>query len=171
MRRILACIGSAGFLLALGVGWHLLAGDEPKPKPRQPVPLTKSPPKTDAPDEKGSLQVPGQEEEKSPLAKFMRKKLASADMILEGLVTENFGKVAKGAEELETISKEEKWRVSNDPIYAQMSQEFRRTAKKLQEDAKETTIDAAALTWIKVTMSCIECHKWTKGMLLAGDEN
>lgn len=171
MRRILACIGSAGFLLTLGLGWHLHAGDDSKPKPRQPVPLTKSPPKADSPKENEALTAPRQEEEQSPLAKFMRKKLAASDQILEGLVTENFGKIGKGAEQLESMSKAEKWRVSNDPIYAQMSREFRRTAKQLQEDAKEATIDAAALTWIKVTMSCIECHKWTKGMLLAGDGN
>lgn len=108
-----------------------------------------------------------QKKKEPALAKFMRGKLTASNQILEGLVTENFDLVAKGAETLEKMSQAEQWRVSNDPIYGQFSREFHRTAQQLKKDAATGKIDAVALTWIKTTMNCIECHKFTKGMLIS----
>lgn len=108
-----------------------------------------------------------QKKKEAALAKFMRGKLTASNQILEGLVTENFDLVSKGAETLEKMSQAEQWRVSNDQIYRQFSEEFRRTAQQLKKDAATGKIDAASLTWIKTTMNCIECHKFTKGMLIS----
>lgn len=110
---------------------------------------------------------PEAESPKDPtLADFMRLKLAASNQILEGLVTENFGLVSKGAAKLGELSTAEKWRVINDSIYRQFTGEFQRSVEQLQKDAKDQKIDAASLTWIKTTMNCIECHKYTKGVLV-----
>ncbi len=128
-------------LVGIGAAWKLTA-DEPAKEPQK---------------------------DRAALAKFMREKLEASNQVLEGLVTENFGLIVKGAEKLESMSEAEKWRVSNDVIYRQLSEDFRRIAKQLQKDAKAATIDPASLTWIKATMNCIECHKYTKGMLISGE--
>jgi hypothetical protein len=101
------------------------------------------------------------------LAKFMRAKLGSTDKILEGLVTEDFDKIAEGAKELETMSGAEQWRVSNDAMYAHFSADFRLIAKNLQKDAAEKELDAASMKYIRLTMSCIECHKFVRATLVA----
>lgn len=169
MRRILLCVGVAGMLLALNFGLKLGADD----KPKQPIKLEKAPlaqkdSKKDEPETERKPFVPRLDPE-SPLAQFMRKKLAASNLILDGLVTENFGNIEKGAKQLEEMSSVEQWRVSNDAIYRQLSGDFRRIAAQLQKDSKEATVDAAALTWIKATLACIECHKYTKGMLISGE--
>jgi hypothetical protein len=103
------------------------------------------------------------------LAKFMRAKLGSTDKILEGLVTEDFAKIAEGAKELETMSGAEQWRVSNDAMYAHFSADFRLIAKNLQQDAADKELDAASMKYIRLTMGCIECHKFVRATLVANE--
>uniref|UniRef100_A0A7C2P3Y0 Cytochrome C n=1 Tax=Schlesneria paludicola TaxID=360056 RepID=A0A7C2P3Y0_9PLAN len=102
------------------------------------------------------------------LRAFMRKKLDACSQILEGLTTEN-GPLAKaGADALTELSSAEKWRVSNDVVYKQFSEEFQRTAKKLADSAEKGNFDDVTLKWIDATLSCIECHKFVRGMRIAG---
>jgi len=109
-----------------------------------------------------------EKENKDPLAKYMRQKLQASNQILEGLVTEDMQLVRKGATQLEKMSKEEQFMVLNDAIYRQFSLDFQRSVQQLQKDAEKSSVDAASLTWIKTTLNCIECHKYTKGMLVTG---
>lgn len=119
------------------------------------------------------LAAPGMSQEKQPLKKdealrtFMRKKLEACDQVLEGLVTEDGPMVVAGAKALNELSSAEKWRVSNDLMYRQFSEEFTRTTKKLQAAAEKENFDDVALKWIDATMSCVECHKWVRGMRVA----
>ena len=157
-------------LLAVGLTWQLVADDNPQKKPRlfQKETVQQKQPKsvdTDEPIKTLKEKITPE----SPLAKFMRKKLSASNLVLEGLVTENYGLISMGAKQMEAMSQEEQWRVSNDAIYRQLSDDFQRITQQLQKDAKGTSIDAAALTWNKATMSCIECHKYTQGILISGE--
>jgi len=114
----------------------------------------------------------GISQEKKPtkedqLREFMRKKLDACNQVLEGLVTEDGKMVATGATTLHEMSNAEKWRVSNDLVYRQFSEEFHRSTKKLREAAEKENFDDVALKWIDTTMSCVECHKWVRGMRVA----
>jgi hypothetical protein len=126
----------------------------PKNEPNQPT--TKNPPARKE-----------QPEEKTPLQKFMRAKLGGSSQILEGLVTEQFDLIQKGTTELGRISSAAKWRVSNDAMYRQFSNEFQRKVSRLEKMAKAKNLDGAALAYIDVSMSCIECHKWVRAVLIA----
>jgi len=94
---------------------------------------------------------------------FMRSKLKASQEILEGLTTEDFELVAKGAKELNTMTQGEKWRVSNDVMYKQFSQEFQRKTAALEKSAKGGQVNDISLKWVSVTMSCIECHSYVRG--------
>lgn len=114
----------------------------------------------------------GISQEKKPtkedqLREFMRKKLDACNQVLEGLVTEDGKMVATGASTLNEMSNAEKWRVSNDLVYRQFSEEFQRSTKKLRAAAEKENFDDVALKWIDTTMSCVECHKWVRGMRVA----
>jgi hypothetical protein len=104
---------------------------------------------------------------KADLRTFMRGKLHAADQVLEGLVTEDFALISKGAGELKQIGDAAKWRVSNDAMYRQHSTEFQRKVSQLDKSAKDKQLDGAALAYIDLTMSCVDCHKWVKATLIA----
>lgn len=124
------------------------------------------PPEVRAADDEKQAQKEKEQAKDAPLAKYMRQKLKASNQILEGLVTEDMKLVRTGAAQLEKMSKEEQFMVLNDAIYRQFSLDFQRSVEQLQKDAEKNSVDAASLTWIKTTLNCIECHKYTKGMLV-----
>lgn len=109
---------------------------------------------------------PDEEEEAADLSKFMRKKLTASNQVLEGLVTDDMARVDEAAERLLRMSHAERWRASNDMMYMHHSRQFRRSVEKMQNKAKQKSIDGAALAWIDVTMSCIRCHEWVRDSML-----
>ena len=110
----------------------------------------------------------GGEEQPNQVREFMRRKLPHSQKVLEGLVTEDFESIAKHAQELSLISQAATWQVLQTPDYLDHSTEFRRAADRLTEAARKKNLDGAALAYIDVTMSCINCHKYVRGVRIAG---
>jgi cytochrome c556 len=98
---------------------------------------------------------------------FMRKKLVHAQKILEGITTDDLETVAKHAQELSLLSQAASWQVLQTPDYLQHSNEFRRAANSLTEAAKKRNADGAALAYLDVTMKCVTCHKYVRGVRVA----
>lgn len=123
--------------------------DENAPKPKKP--------QADAAADK----------EQKDLSHFMRAKLEASGKVLEGLAVEDFALIKEGAKKLNEISTAEKWRVSNDALYRNFSDDFQRVTKDLMTAAEEENLDRAALKWMDATMSCIECHRYARGVMIA----
>lgn len=100
------------------------------------------------------------------VSKFMRLKLDASQKVLAGLALEEFELIQEGAGTLAEMSAAEKWRVSNDPIYRQHSVDFQRVAQRLVKNGKDGKLEASALSWLELTMQCIECHKWARANLM-----
>ena len=98
---------------------------------------------------------------------FMRDKLELSQKVLEGLATEDFDLIAAKATRLSAMSKEADWRVFENPDYDQQSVLFRRQVNALTRAAKEKNLDAATLAYVRITMSCVDCHKLVRGKLVA----
>lgn len=107
-----------------------------------------------------------QKEERS-LDKFMYQKLDRSSFILRGLMTEDFKLISENADKLLEMSHEEQWRASNDMMYLQHSGQFRSAVEDLRNKAEKHNIDGASLAWINVTMSCMQCHRWVRNVILA----
>jgi hypothetical protein len=104
------------------------------------------------------------------LKEFMRKKLAASNQILEGLCTEDLALVKAGALQMQEMSNAERWRVSNDVMYRQFSADFREITQGLADAAEAGNADRVALKWMDATMSCLDCHRFVRGMRVAGAE-
>ena len=151
-QRIVMTLGMIGIVTAVTI-WEVGSATSqdkavsPEVEPKQKVPAAKP-----------SLEQ----------VAFMRKKLEASAEILEGLTAEDSKLIIKGARALVEMSNAEKWKVRNDVMYRQFSGEFQRSAQSLLEAAEKENYDAAALKWIDTTMKCLECHKFVRGMRLAG---
>ena len=95
-------------------------------------------------------------------AELMRKKLNSAQTVLEGMVLEDFGLMMQGAQELKKISTAAEFNVIDFGEYSLFADKFRRVTEKLEKKAKEKNLDGATLAYIDMTMSCVECHKYVR---------
>ena len=98
---------------------------------------------------------------------FMRDKLELSQRVLEGLATEDYDLIIAKGTRLSAMSKEADWRVFENPDYDQQSVTFRRHVNSLVKAAKDKNLDAATLAYVRVTMSCVDCHKLVRGKLLA----
>lgn len=94
-----------------------------------------------------------------PLAKFMRQKLEHSQKVLEGLSRENYDMISSNAEALNVLGQATSWRVLQTPEYVQYSSEFLRLTKKLDEMAADKNLDGATLTYVQLTVNCVNCHK------------
>jgi hypothetical protein len=96
---------------------------------------------------------------KDKVAELMQRKLQESQKVLAGIALNDFDKIAKHAEELIEISKTAQWRVLKTPRYEMYSNDFRRTAETLVRHAKDRNLDAATLSYVDLTLTCVKCHK------------
>ena len=106
-------------------------------------------------------------EQPNKVSKFMRLKLGHAQKILEGLATDDLETVAANAQDLSMLSLEAGWQVLQTEDYMEQSREFRRATDALKNAAKKKNLDGAALAYVDVTMKCITCHKYVRGIHMA----
>ncbi|CAN5339369.1 hypothetical protein BH10PLA2_BH10PLA2_05080 [soil metagenome] len=90
---------------------------------------------------------------------MMREKLVAANKVLEGLSVEDFPKIAENAERLRIISRAASWHVIDSEEYARYSKNFQMEASDLKRHAEQKNLDAATLDYVRLTMTCVECHK------------
>lgn len=90
---------------------------------------------------------------------FMRAKLDAAGDALEGLTSEDFDQIRSGARQLQLMSQRAAWKVLKTPDYLQYSGEFRKAAEQMEEAAAEKNLDKAALAYVQLTLTCVNCHK------------
>jgi hypothetical protein len=93
---------------------------------------------------------------------LMRDKLTYAKDALDGLSVEDFDKVAKSAEMLRMISRASSWYVLDSDQYQRLSKNFQEQAADLERHAKDKNLDAAALDYMRISLTCIQCHKYVR---------
>ncbi len=118
-----------------------------------------------------SLAVADEGDRPKPTLKdFMRVKLTHSQKVLEGLTTNDFDLISKSAAELKLLSQSSAWEVMTTEDYIAQSSEFRRATEALSKAAEKKNLDAAALAYMDVTMKCVNCHKYVRGVRTAGPD-
>ncbi len=119
-------------------------------------------------EEKKKQDTPPRIDRNSPEAiarrDFMMTKLLFMQNALGGLTTGDMLEVAAAAKEIGEITKAGKWVSIDDEQYRKYEAEFQVTAQRLIEAAKTDSIDAATLRFQMLTTSCIDCHKYIRGI-------
>jgi hypothetical protein len=103
--------------------------------------------------------------QKPSRSEFMRQKLNFSKDVLEGLALEQFTSIEKNARALRRLSEAAEWEVPTIPNatdYVALTTQFQREADELAKQAKERNIDAATLAYLKLTMTCVQCHKFVR---------
>ena len=100
---------------------------------------------------------------------FMRDKLELSKRVLEGLATEDFDLIATKARRLGAMSLEPSWGLVEHPEYTRLSAEFRKNVELLGTAAQNKNLDGVTLAYVRVTMSCVDCHKFVRGKTTVGN--
>ena len=100
-------------------------------------------------------------------AEFMRMKLEYSKSVLEGLTLENYETIIKNAKALKKLSEAAEWEVPTIPNatdYVVFTSEFQRLTDEMAHKAKDKNIDGATLAYLRLTMNCVNCHKYVRQM-------
>jgi hypothetical protein len=100
-------------------------------------------------------------------AEFMRMKLEYSKNVLEGLTVEDYDEIAKNAKALRLMSRAAEWEVRTIPNagdYVVLTSEFQRHTDDLSKAAQAKNLDAATLAYLRLTMNCVNCHKYSRGL-------
>jgi hypothetical protein len=111
------------------------------------------------------LAVPGISQQEN--RELMRAKLNYSQQIVGGLALENFEQIAKNAQELARMSHATNWQVFRTEEYVMHSGEFRRAVESLRAQANKKNLEGAVLAYFDVTMKCVNCHKYMRGVRMA----
>ena len=103
------------------------------------------------------------------LAALMLAKLASSQKVVNGLVSEDFAEIRRGAEELNRICDATDWAGHTDQIYAHHRTELKRQSQKLIKLADDRNLDGAAFTYMHSLTTCISCHQYCRDVLKIAD--
>ncbi len=95
---------------------------------------------------------------------IMQSKLEHSQALLEGLTTEDYEGLAKHANALTLLSLEADWNILQTAEYRRLSEDFRRSTKRLTDTAKNENLDGATLAYVGVTVKCVECHKYVRSV-------
>ena len=115
----------------------------------------------------GAIWSVGQPKPGMSTKEFMREKLAHSQKVLEGLAMEDYFTIQAESKKLSAMTQEATWQAFQNPDYAQHSAIFRRHANALMRAAQDKNLDAATLAYVRLTMSCVDCHKLVRGKLIA----
>ncbi len=158
-------------LIFVAYAWAIAQQDIPQ----QDIPQQSPTPAQDQFQQQASqtiLQSPQQDESIEPRKPksvsddtqlYMHAKLANSQKVMEGLVTENFALIEKGAKQMKKISEAAHWPNTVDEVYQHYSVSFRKQCDKLAEQAKKQDLQAVHYTYLHMSTTCIDCHSYVRG--------
>jgi hypothetical protein len=102
------------------------------------------------------------------IAPIMEKKLRYTHELITSLATEDFARMADDARELRLIGETALMKVSPNLEYTKYSAEFSSIVDELGQRAKAHDLNGATLSYIRLTMNCVECHKYVRDKNILG---
>jgi hypothetical protein len=109
-----------------------------------------------------------QEEKKQETKKtLMTQKLEHAQKVLAAVAQNDYSQVEKHSQELIRISRELAWKHVRTERYEELSKEYRRELEGLIKAAKFKNNEAMALSYVKTSLACFNCHNHVREIKVA----
>jgi hypothetical protein len=108
------------------------------------------------------------EKKHKTIAPIMEKKLQYTHRLITSLATEDFARMADDARELRLIGNSTLLKISPNLEYAKYSIEFSSIVDELGRRAKDHDLNGATLSYIRLTVNCVECHKYVRDKNIFG---
>ena len=95
---------------------------------------------------------------------LMQQKLHHAQELLSALAVADYEGITTHARELQRISLEARWSQPHSNAYAALGDDFRSALDRVAVSAGKQNIDGAALNYLQVVLTCVQCHKVVRGV-------
>jgi hypothetical protein len=120
-----------------------------------------------------NVPLPAQDEiaappDKRSMENLMRQKLVAAKTVLEGISRQDHGMVQESAARMIELSRLEAWERMASPRFVQDTADFVAAAEFLSRMAESRDSDGEDLGFLRLTMTCADCHRHVRGTAVAG---
>jgi hypothetical protein len=99
---------------------------------------------------------------------LVAQKLDHAQKVLAAVAQTDYSNVVKHAEALVQNSKDLAWQQIRSDRYEELGKEYRRELDGLIKAAHAKNNDAMALAYVKVSLSCFNCHNHVREIKITG---
>jgi hypothetical protein len=99
--------------------------------------------------------------------RVMREKLTHSQRILEAIMISDYALLERESAALSRATEAPGWSVLKSPEYLRQSDAFVRATRDLVDAAKQRDLDAAAMHYVSLTLSCYQCHRYLKNARIA----
>jgi hypothetical protein len=106
--------------------------------------------------------------DKRSMENLMRQKLVAAKTALEGISRHDHGMVQESAARMIELSRLEAWERMASPRFVQDTADFIAAAEFLNRVAESRDADGEELGFLRVMMTCTNCHRHVRGAAVAG---
>jgi cytochrome c556 len=93
---------------------------------------------------------------------LMKAKAGYAHRLLDAVVKGDLETARGQAFRLKAVAETADWNVMSTPDYARETEEFVRATDRLLRAAETRNLDAVALAYVQVTLSCVRCHRYVR---------
>jgi hypothetical protein len=100
---------------------------------------------------------------------IMHAKLGYTHALLDAVAMRDFFQVEANAMALVDLSNESDWQVHDTVYYRIFSERFREAAEDVAMQARGNDIDAVSRAYVRLTMSCVDCHSYLRKENLTKD--
>jgi len=90
---------------------------------------------------------------------LMRQKLLASQTLWEAMTTENYDVMKSSLSDLNRIAKEATWQTIDTEGFRGYSQSFQNAVTDMTAGLEEKSIKAVALPFVRLKLSCLECHE------------
>lgn len=127
------------------------------------------------PQQARSKRRSGQDEIAAPadeeaMQKFMARKLAAAQKALEAVAKDDFDQVRRSTAEMIELSRHEAWERMASPRFVQDTVDFVSAAEFLSRMAEAKDAEGSSLGFMRLTMTCTNCHQHVRTSSVADVE-
>lgn len=99
---------------------------------------------------------------RSGTQQLMQEKLLSAQSLVRDLALEDHIGIIRDGEKLLMIAKAGSWYQTESEDYLRYYNNFREAVQFLVDSAKAKNIEGEAMGYIRVTLSCMQCHNFVR---------
>jgi hypothetical protein len=145
----------AAILMTIAACMSAASGIQESPVPRVPLPAQDE---IAAPPDKRSME------------RLMQQKLTAAKSLLEGISREDHGMVQESASRMIELSRLEAWERMASPRFVQETADFVAAAEFLSRMAESRDSEGEELGFLRLTMTCTDCHRHVRAAAVAGVE-
>jgi hypothetical protein len=96
------------------------------------------------------------------LRQFMAQKRAFSQIVLDGLMSEDYPTIILAGENMRKMRADKRWEFLASADYKRYSEDFEKSAQAMVDAARHRNLDGCMTSYTQCLQACYNCHKYVR---------